>query len=434
MTTTPALSPARRNRVLGRRPGPHLLIKGYGVDVANRLRDLFPTIDHVTTFDEFALNEYEALLTTDTVEYELRRLHTIVIPKAVPSGQMVAAIYQQSWVRPWVVAYTRSTVATELRVADGLPDALAELVFRELLPVIQPQVRKKTIGGDLWVQSQTGWIEAFALTSDDEILAGQLLDAAAPCWVLPAEIGDPVPWLRCAYDIWSADHPDLFPPRPNWRKREEWQTVEEGNAVAAIRAAGTALVEAEKKAYADGGVAFAALDAATRAADLGVRRLLTAQGDELRDAVTDCLSDLGFAVQVMDHTATKGDLLEDLRVTDASAPAWIALAEVRGYKGGAALNDLLRIGRFVKRFLRETGKEPSRTWYIVNSFFDRDPTDREEPLRSNPKEVATFAADNGAVIDTRVLFRIVQDVAAGRLARDGARAHLRDALGVVAPP
>ena len=141
-------------------------------------------------------------------------------------------------------------------------------------------------------------------------------------------------------------------------------------------------------------------------------------------------SELGFKVKVMDDVAVEGDLLEDLQVTDPDELGWIALAEVRGYKGGAQLHDLLRIGRFVNRFLRATGDEPSRRWYIVNGFLDRDPSEREDPLRSDPSEVATFADDHGAVIDTRVLFKLGQDVAGNRRDRTSARAWLRQVVGI----
>lgn len=135
-------------------------------------------------------------------------------------------------------------------------------------------------------------------------------------------------------------------------------------------------------------------------------------------------------MQVIDYVAVKRDMLEDLRVTDPDEPGWIALAKVRGYKGGAHLRDLLRIGRFVTRFLRDTGDEPSRRWYIVNGFLEHDPSEREEPLHSNPSEVATFTDDGGAVIDTRVLFKLSQEVAGNRRDRASALASLRHVVGI----
>jgi hypothetical protein len=173
------------------------------------------------------------------------------------------------------------------------------------------------------------------------------------------------------------------------------------------------------------------LQLAALAADEGPRRLLTAHGDALVDAVEVALSNLGFEVENRDRTATEGDRLEDLRIRDPSEPGWLSLAEVRGYKHGAQVNDLLRIGRFVTRYVRTGATEPSRRWYIVNAFSGIDPAQRERALQSNPDEVGTFTEDGGAVIETRVLYRL--DQAMRRSTRRAAeiRSFLRSATGVV---
>lgn len=426
--TTPPPSGDFRH-VVGNTPTPRLLVKGYGEDVAAQLRDLFPTIRCISSSTEVALNEWHAILTTSYVELSERDLHTIVIPTAIPAGGALTQAWGNNWPIWSNIGFTRTTKATIHVVVDGLPPKLAELAARVLLPVFSQQSTNRGLSGG-WADAQRGWLQPFVMSSDGAVLAGSLTDRLRPCWILPPQAGDPVPWVRCAYGVWSSAAPKLFPPRPDWRLRAEWQTPEELRAVSrsleAYRTFEVARATYETAALA----ATQAIETATRAADLGARRLLTAQGDDLRDAVAESLRELGFGVQVMDDVAVRGDLLEDLRVTDPAEPGWTALAEVRGYKAGAQLHDLLRIGRFVTRYLRATGDEPSRRWYLVNGFLDRDPSEREEPLRSNPSEVATFADDRGSVIDTRVLFELGQEVLGGRRDRSSARAWLRQVVGV----
>jgi hypothetical protein len=64
-------------------------------------------------------------------------------------------------------------------------------------------------------------------------------------------------------------------------------------------------------------------------ADEGTRRILTSDGDELVEAVTTVLEDLGFTVRDMDdhHDERTGAKLEDLRVEDPSDADWLTLVE-----------------------------------------------------------------------------------------------------------
>lgn len=353
--------------IVGNTPKPRLLVKGYGEDVAARLRDLFPTIRCITNSTEVALNEWHALLTTSCVELNERALHTIVIPIAVPDGGTLVQAWASNWPFWSDITFKRTTRATIHVVADGLPPTLAELAARVLLPLFGQQSMNRGLSAG-WADPQDGWLQPFVMSSDGQVLAGSVTDRHNPCWVLPSQVGDPVPWVRCAYGIWSSVDPRLFPPRPNWRRRAEWQTPEEEHAVSRSQEAFRIFGAARAAYESASSEALLAFEAATRTADLGTRRLLTAQGDDLRNAVAESLTELGFKVQVMDEVAVKGDLLEDLRVTDPDEPGWIALAEVRGYKGGAQLHDLLRISRFVNRFLRSTGDEPSALGKLRDLF------------------------------------------------------------------
>jgi hypothetical protein len=162
------------------------------------------------------------------------------------------------------------------------------------------------------------------------------------------------------------------------------------------------------------------------------RGLLTAQGDDLVDAVRACLEEIGFhVVNVDQEIATKGDRREDLRISDHDRPDWVAIAEVRGYKRGAQLNDLLRISRFVARYVQEAGRMPDASWYIVNHNMDQDPSIRPTPLASNPTEVTTFVDGNGLIIDTRFLFKKLMEVRSGLIESRDLRLALISGTGVI---
>jgi hypothetical protein len=172
------------------------------------------------------------------------------------------------------------------------------------------------------------------------------------------------------------------------------------------------------------------LDERRERADRADRRLLTAQGDDLRAEVISALKDIGFTVTDVDtEAAKKGDLLEDLRVTDPDSPGWIALAEVRGYGAGAKVSDLQRIGRFVERYIKAEGKPPSSRWYVVNHHIGWDPSIRPTPLASNREEVELFSEVDGLVIDTRSLFTIRHEVRTGLKTEALARRSFRESRG-----
>jgi hypothetical protein len=167
------------------------------------------------------------------------------------------------------------------------------------------------------------------------------------------------------------------------------------------------------------------LQDARMAADGRERGLLTLQDEPLVKAAIECLRDLGFDVQDMDAVNPEHDRREDLRVHHSSHPGWVALVEVKGYKGGARANDLMQIGKWVKRYMQETkGVSPSATWYIVNQFRTRDPATRQPVLETNQAELETFASEDGLAIDTRDLFRLWRAVSSGALSAHHAAALL----------
>lgn len=147
------------------------------------------------------------------------------------------------------------------------------------------------------------------------------------------------------------------------------------------------------------------------------------------DAVVLVLTALGFVVTKSDDEAAKGDKLEDLQIRLLPEGEELGLVEVRAYTAGAQLNDLLRINRFVERFIRKTRRAPERRWYIANQFLRQGPADRGRPLASNPDEVTTFGEDGGLVIATHDLLELCLRVERGEVSQEDAKALLWRSTG-----
>ena len=169
--------------------------------------------------------------------------------------------------------------------------------------------------------------------------------------------------------------PETFP-GTDWANKAMWRTTDE-NQIArdleelqAERTATIARLDSREQEL------DAQLLEAKRSANADERQLLTGQGDDLTSVVAECLSDLGFGTKNMDEIYPAGDRREDLQVTTSEVSDWIVLVEVRGYRGGAQLRDLLRIQRFRTRYLRDNHKDVSALWYVVNQFSEQDPGSR----------------------------------------------------------
>jgi hypothetical protein len=243
------------------------------------------------------------------------------------------------------------------------------------------------------------------------------------CWVLPpGQLTHD--WITAAVKRWIP-MVETRKAKP-WRSDLHWQTVEERR-----RHRELAELDTERRKIDDREMALQSeLEQLEGSGDIVERRLLLAQGDDLKLGVIDALRELDFeVVDVDEESARPGDKVEDLHVKDDD---WIALAEVRGYGGsqGAKVSDLLRINRFVRRWERANRRSPDAVWYIVNQAIGVDPGARPRPLASNPDEVAEFQNDEGLVIDTRDLFRLQMAVRASELPLETARTTLKTSRGV----
>lgn len=114
--------------------------------------------------------------------------------------------------------------------------------------------------------------------------------------------------------------------------------------------------------------------------DATVRRTIWEDGDELVDAVSEMLEEMGFAVERMDEAKQPHEAKhEDLRLTLAAQPKWEAIVEVKGYTKGIRANDARQVGMHRERYILETGRKPGLTLWLVNPWREMDPSDRPSP-------------------------------------------------------
>ena len=92
-------------------------------------------------------------------------------------------------------------------------------------------------------------------------------------------------------------------------------------------------------------------------------------GDELVEAVSEILGDLGFCVLNMDAGLEQGaQRREDLRLTLETLPDWEAIVEVKGYGNGTKTNDARQIREIRERYREEKGRFPDLTIWLANPF------------------------------------------------------------------
>ena len=176
-------------------------------------------------------------------------------------------------------------------------------------------------------------------------------------------------------------------------------------------------------------VLTASVIAAQRAAEVGARRLLTAQSDDLVDAVAEALRTLGFVVIDVDATLNGVQRIEDLQLSDPMASEWTNITEVKGYSGGAKSSDLLRLNNYAELFRSRTQDLPAARWYVVNHALTDPPSSRTQVLAGADDHVALFAEVGGLVIDTRILFSLARDVVLDHRHPDAVREHMRRSSG-----
>lgn len=336
--------------------------------------DEYPTFGYTNPARSNRTLATEASIPT-TVEAELRTLLERTVVANMPSGEKFTWVY---------AGQAKTSVLVELGT-EGLPYAL------------------------LWFRTHK--------------------EGSAISIVLPPETTDHRAWLVWYLRSLHKFDPETFPGDPDWTLAPEWATAEtlrlhdELTEVHEERLKLLARLENEERA------AVSRLEDARAADKVGYQRLLTADGDELESAVEDVLAEFGFTVQNMDghHDRVTKAKLEDLRVSDAEDPEWVALVEIKGYTKGARTNDVNQIlGRPMRAYILETGREPSSVWHVVNPERTVDPSTRNDAI-PNDLDLEALTDAGGALIETRQLFLALLDVQSGKADAAAIRLSLKNA-------
>jgi len=402
--------------------------------MGERIGRSFPTWQLIDHIDDVEQQEWDVLITTRSALGAQRHLYVIGIgcdAYAPPGRAELPSAFgpyhdasqpndaSSEWVR-----WTGPSRARELHVAADLPSAVENLIVTQLAPPAEPEKLHQ------WLHPRSA-LEPFLSTLLDQCLAGRFPrpGAKSECWCFPQYAVNITPEIvEVALHEWRKRDPETFPVT-DWANKAMWRTTDENRIAGtqeelqAERASTLARLDSRKQEL------DAQLLEAKRSADTDERRLLTSQGNDLTSVVAKCLSDLGFDVRNMDEIYPAGDRREDLQIAAPEVPGWLALVEVRGYRGGAQLRDLLRIQRFRTRYLKDNDKDVDALWYIVNQFSEGDPGSRLPVLASNEPELEAFAEDGGLAIDTANLFRLWMDVRSGQLKVEEARSKLMQAGG-----
>lgn len=317
---------------------------------------------------------------------------------------------EQAGMPALAVVGQNGTVGSHLSLPSGLDPALERLVQRELVPAMRKRSFHRTFhrGGSADIHDEL-MVRPFLLGPDDEALAGSFdRDETTPVWFLPSDIPDLFPWVVAALREWHERFPERFPVVPDWAQAREWLNNDE-LALQAQRDDNESWIRERLAEFKQRDAQLdAQLEAARRHATLHERALLTADGDDLVDAVACALAELGFHVIDMDEHWPVGQRKEDLRVLDDDAPGWIALVEVKGFSSGVRETGFTALVRWGQFYVQDTKQLPDASWYIANGFRRDDPSTRPDPYAGRDDALDVVEEAGGVVIDTRALFDLLR--------------------------
>lgn len=333
--------------------------------------------------------------------------------------------------------YAGSQPSRTITVNTKLSDRLRGLVQQELVPWLLAQNARPVLFGRasnghsyaLNGSSLNSDAVPFVLDADNNVIAGAFRRSheGSFAWVLPHDPEHPEVWLAEFLRQLHSIDPERFPEPTPWRTKAAWMSGDELAAQETLDALDARNVRWER-AFRERKTSVEAhlLHAAT-AADAGLRRLLTAQGDELTEAVAHALADLGFTTTDEDAERDGGGMARahDLNVVNPDRPAEVIIVEVKGTARGA----LMQAQQHILRYTARHRQQPDRCWLIINHLHNRPPDERPLLLQGANDDIAVFAQAGGVLIDTKDLFHLVKRVTGGTLTSEKARAILTTRVG-----
>lgn len=252
---------------------------------------------------------------------------------------------------------------------------------------------------------------------------------------LPNDIFDIVAWTKIIAIEWSKTDPERFPYFGNWVSMPDWMTSEEAELFEQIQSLELEKIRIVQELNQGIGELSLKLTDLSQEINLGKRRLLTNQGADLVNAVENAFIELGFKVKNMDNELDENvPKREDLRLSlQNNDNNWEAIVEVRGYsKSAGKTSDFQRLDRFAKLYQEEKGQFPDKQIYVVNGEIDLLPPQRQEILASADEDITVFAENDGLIISTIDLYKVVKDI--GQYDLEKIRQSIVDSLGRWKPP
>lgn len=454
---------------LTRQPAPRVLVNLSSADtsaaIAGLLTEFAPTVRTVSWPGEVNLNEWDVLVTWrgpldmttedehggryDSPDSKLihrweqeypRHLCVFLIVPATRGSLNVLDAYPPSGesdeVPPVAVVQDESTVGSHVRSVKGLSEGLSALIGDTLAPVAKKRTEHSSIRRFVAENVPNDATNAlplrpFLLGPDDCILAGSYERSdQASVWVIPDDCPNLPAWVRAALGEWSELYPSRFPKIPNWDADDAWKSAAELEVTARMDALRTDMLAKIDEYEAANKVLEGELQTARGRAEMYERALLTADGEDLVDAVACALTDIGLHVTDMDQHWPDNDRREDLRVFIDGDPDWVAIVEVKGFTKGVKETELQAFGRWAERFILEHQRLPDRRWFVANHDRRHDPADRPVPFTHKPAIVDVFKSQDGLIIDTVALFDVVREVRVDPSRAEDLRTWLVDALGL----
>ncbi|WP_146077931.1 hypothetical protein [Pseudoclavibacter sp. AY1F1] len=431
--------------VLNPRPHPRVLICVSDSALAGRLQffdEYNGTVDYVGILTLSYLGEYDLvvvdqpLASFDVVEWDrLVDVGPNVIYLQPTDGQLQDSfdylVDDEDYEPDGYLHSLQMVPGREVSMPSGLPDELQRLVKSDLAGAVDARQFQFGIRSDPRPSngSLSETVRPFLIGPDGLILAGEYQRATGVyVWVLPADLPDFRPWIDVAFSEWSKLSATRFPAKPNWIKSEEWRTRDEADAAAAIVALDRAFEEATLVHQAERVGLLEKLAHAERLGAGGERRLISAQGSDLEDAVSDALLALGFTVRNMDETWPVDARREDFRVTRAEESDWLAIVEVTGTTRGVKDEKINSLRDHAEDYMAEEKPDtPPSKWLVVNREIKRDPNTRGSFVRED--RLRTTSKNGVLILDSVAVFKLVRFVQTNPHRSRDVRDYLRSSTG-----
>lgn len=415
---------------------PRVLSMGLTADETEVVRLLAGSVRVISSLGEVHLEEHDVLIAAEGAvdrSWEFPR-RLVFSKKPEPPAQRTSVGFSGSAFRQ--TEYSQYKPARNFIIGDFVQEnGLRALVERTCVPA--PSTRAYR---GFYAPNGSEGLHSFVMEHLDNPLtlaalieSGDDAESRRSTFWLPqsarSALGE---WVRFAFAWWRRHDPERFPVGAAWRQADLWASMAELQARHALQEAD--LEEQRRRAEADRARDLL-LQAVAAAEDSGTRwrTLLDGTGEDLVAAVADALRMLGFSVVDADALPERtGKKREDLQVRDGN---WVALVEVKGYRGAAKSNDLQQVTAAGTQYGLSTGSASNALWYVPNAFREVDPAQRETALANRDEDLAAFGEHHhGCLIDTRDLFTLRQRVALGELEPDVARESLKKATQRYRPP